>query len=55
MRGQAYGLLNGVARPFSALATIVTEYASEPAVFMLIASILILLGAGFIIPSKIAT
>ena len=54
MRGQAYGLLNGVARPFSALATILTEYASEPAVFMLIASILILQDAAIIQP-KIAT
>lgn len=52
VRGQAYGILNGVARPFSALATIVTEYASEPAVFMLVASLLILGAAALLMPPK---
>ena len=52
VRGHAYGILNGVARPFSALAAIVTEYASDPAIFMLIASVLILIVASFMIPPK---
>ena len=52
VRGHAYGILNGVARPFSALAAIVTEYASEPAIFMLLASVLILVAASFLIPTK---
>ena len=42
IRGQAYGILNGVARPFSAISTIFVEYADEPALMMLIFSCVIL-------------
>jgi len=50
VRGQAYGILHGVARPFSAVATVFVEYADEPALMMLIFSCVILVLIQLIVP-----
>lgn len=40
MRGEAFGLVNFVARPFTAFSTILCEYTSSPLSFVLILSVL---------------
>jgi len=35
VRGQVYGYVNFISRPFAALATVLTEYTSEPILFVL--------------------
>ena len=40
MRGEAFGLVNFVARPFAAFSTILCEYTSSPLSFVLVLSVL---------------
>jgi hypothetical protein len=35
VRGEAYGIVNFICRPFSALATLVTEYTTQPCNYIL--------------------
>ena len=40
MRGEAFGLVNFVSRPFTAFSTIICEYTSSPLAFVLVLSVL---------------
>ena len=48
VRGQSYGVVNFVSRPFAAGGTILTEYTSEPINFVVLFSFLMLLFTQFI-------
>lgn len=40
MRGEAFGLVNFLSRPFAAFSTIVVEYTSSPLSFVLVLSVI---------------
>jgi len=48
LRGQIFGIVNFVSRPFAALATVICEYTDKPALFILGTALFMLLALGLI-------